>query len=121
VEPTFCTLMPWDVELNIRLAFMALANFLALLVSEAAGELKTNLAGNLLLLVDWEVDKRIVLGADQEGDGRLVEATPLAIPLLDAVQRALARQVEHEEDGNRVVADQRQHVDELALPAQVPD
>ena len=57
--------MPWDVELNIRLAFMALANFLALTVSKAAGEPRTNLAGNLLLLVDWEVDKRIVLGADQ--------------------------------------------------------
>lgn len=63
----------------------------------------------------------VVLGADQDGDGRLVESAPLAIPLLDAVERALARQVKHEEDGDGVVTHQRQHVDKLALATQVPD
>lgn len=71
--------------------------------------------------MDGKVDKVVVLGADQDGDSRLVESAPLAIPLLDAVESALARQVKHEEDGDGVVAHQRQHVDKLALAAQVPD
>ncbi len=62
----------------------------------------------------------VVFGANEKRNGRLVEAAPLPVPLLDRVQRALARQVEHEEDGHGVVAHERQHVDELALAAQVP-
>ena len=62
----------------------------------------------------------VVLCADEDGDGRLVEAAALAVPLLDAVESALARQVEHEEDGDGVVADEWQHVDKLALAAEVP-
>lgn len=63
----------------------------------------------------------IVFCAYQDGNGRLVESSPLAIPLLDAVQRALAGQVEHEEDGHGVVTHERQHIDELALAAKIPD
>jgi hypothetical protein len=46
----------------------------------------------------------------------LVEPARLSIPLLDRVECRLARKIEHEEDGNGVVADQGQHVDKLALP-----
>lgn len=81
----------------------------------------TYLIGNLLLVLDWKVDKVVVLCADQDGNCRLVESAALAIPLLDAVERALARQVKHEEDSDCVIAHQRQHVDKLALAAQVPD
>lgn len=63
----------------------------------------------------------VVLCADEEGDGGLVEASPLPVPLLDGVEGALAGQVEHEEDGDGVVADERQHVDKLALASEVPD
>ena len=63
----------------------------------------------------------IVFGADQKRDGGLVEASALAIPLLDAVQRALPRQIEHEEDGHCVIADERQHVDELSLSTKIPN
>lgn len=51
----------------------------------------------------------------------LVEAPRLAVPFFDGVQRRLARKVEHEEDGDGVVAHEREHVDEFTLPAQVPD
>ena len=63
----------------------------------------------------------VVLGPHQERYGSLVETPALPVPLLYAVQRALARQVEHEQDGDGVVTHERQHVDELALPAEVPD
>lgn len=63
----------------------------------------------------------IVLCAYKDGNGRLVESSPLAVPFLDAVQRALAGQVEHEEDGYSIVAHERQHIDELALTAKIPD
>lgn len=63
----------------------------------------------------------IVLCAYEDGNGRLVESSPLAIPLLDAVQRALAGQVEHEQDGHGIVTHERQHIDELALAAKIPD
>jgi hypothetical protein len=81
----------------------------------------TYLIRNLLLLFAWKVDKVVVLCADEEGNGRLVEAAPLAIPLLDGVEGALARQIKHEEDGDGVVADEGQHVDKLALAAEIPD
>jgi hypothetical protein len=63
----------------------------------------------------------IVLGTDQERDCSLVEAAPLAVPLFDRVQCALPGQVEHEEYGHGIVADQRQHVHELALATKIPD
>ena len=63
----------------------------------------------------------VVLCADQDRNSRLVEATTLAVPLLDAVQSTFPRQVEHEQDGDSIVADERQHIHELALSAQIPD
>lgn len=81
----------------------------------------TYLVRNLLLIFARKVDKVVVLGADQDGNGRLVEAPTLAVPLLDAVERALACQVKHEQDGHGVVAHQRQHVDKLALATQIPN
>jgi len=106
---------------------------------------QTYLSSDLLLLVLREGAVRVVLCADEEGDRRLrthgqqvsvterrdstartrtthlVEAPRLAVPLLYRVERALARQVKHEEDGDGVVADERQHRDELALAAEIPD
>lgn len=45
----------------------------------------------------------------------LVEASCLSVPLLDTVESRLAREIEHEQDRNCVIADQRQHVDKLPL------
>lgn len=63
------------------------------------------LGRDLLLFLLWKIDEVVVLGPDQEGDGRLVEPTPLPIPFLDGVQCAFARQIEHEQDRYCVVAD----------------
>lgn len=63
----------------------------------------------------------VVLGSDQERDGCLVEAASLSVPFFDAVEGGFPREVEHEEDGDGVVADERQHVDEFALAAEIPD
>lgn len=63
----------------------------------------------------------VVFGADQKGDGGLIEAACLAIPLLDRVERGFARQVKHEQDGDGVVAYERKHVDEFALASEIPD
>ena len=81
----------------------------------------SGLQADLLLLLAREIDEMVVLGADEEGDGGFVEAPALAVPLFDAVEGGLAREVEHEEDGDGVVADEGEHVDEFSLPAQVPD
>lgn len=62
----------------------------------------------------------VVLCANQEGDCRLVETAALPVPLLDAVQGALSCEVEHEEDGDCVVADEGQHIDKLALASEIP-
>lgn len=50
----------------------------------------------LLLLFTRQIHEMVILGSDQNWDGRLVEAPSLAIPFLDAVQCALACQIEHE-------------------------
>ena len=63
----------------------------------------------------------VVLGSNQERDGGLVEAAALSVPLFDAVEGGFAREIEHEEDGDCVVADEGQHVDEFALSTQIPD
>lgn len=81
----------------------------------------THLVGNFLLILDGKVDKMIVFRADENRDGRLVEASALSVPFLDAVEGALSRQVKHEENGDGVVADQRQHIDKLSLAAQIPN
>lgn len=79
------------------------------------------LHANLLLFLLGEIDKVIVLGTDKERDSRLVETSSLPIPLLDGIEGALAGQIEHEEDGDSIVADEGQHVDKLALTAKIPD
>jgi hypothetical protein len=81
----------------------------------------TYLVRNLFLFLARKVDKVIVLCADQEGYRCLIEASSLAVPLLDRVQRALPCQVEHEEYGHSIITDQRQHVYELALATEIPD
>ena len=63
----------------------------------------------------------VILGADEERDGCLVEAAALPVPFLDAVKCRFAREVEHEQDGYCVIAYERKHVDEFALSAQIPD
>lgn len=75
----------------------------------------------LLLLLAREVDKVVVLCADQKRDGSLVETASLSVPLLDGIQCAFSRQVEHEEYGNSIVANQRQHVHEFTLTTQIPN
>lgn len=82
---------------------------------------ETYLDGNLLLVLARKVHKMVVFGSDQERNSRFVKATSLAVPLLDGVEGALAREVEHKEDRHRVVAYEGKHVDEFALPTQVPD
>lgn len=79
------------------------------------------LLADLLLLFAREIDEMVVLCANEERDGGLVEAAALSVPLFDAVEGGFAGQVEHEEDGDGVVANEGEHVDEFALPAQVPD
>lgn len=76
---------------------------------------------NLLLLLLRKVNKMIILRAHQKRNSRLIEPPPLPIPLLDTIQRALPRQVKHEQYRHRIIAHQRQHIHKLALPAQVPD
>lgn len=58
----------------------------------------------LFLLFSWKVDEMVVLGAYKERDGGFVKTSALPIPLLDAIQGALPCEVEHEEDGNSIVA-----------------
>jgi hypothetical protein len=108
----------------MRLAFIARANRLAwmLLVSDVGlfGHI-SYLIRNLLLLFPGEVDKVIVLCADQKRDCSLVETSSLPVPFLDGVQCAFACQVKHEEYCNSIVADQWQHVDEFTLTTQIPN
>ena len=80
-----------------------------------------SLSRDFLLILSREVDEMVVLGTDEEGDRRLVEATALPVPLLDGVEGAFPRQVEHKQDGDGVVADKWQHVDEFTLAAKIPD
>lgn len=63
----------------------------------------------------------IILCPDKEWDGSLVETSALSIPFFDGVEGGFAGQVEHEEDGDGVVAYERKHVDEFALAAEIPD
>jgi len=81
----------------------------------------TSLCADLLLIFSWKVDEVVIFGANQKRYGSLVEAPSLSVPLFDAVQCAFSSQVEHEEDGNSIVADQREHVDKLSLTTKIPD
>jgi hypothetical protein len=58
--------------------------------------LMTYLIRNLFLLLAWKIDEVVILCANQERDGGLVEASPLTVPFLNGVERALASQIEHE-------------------------
>ncbi len=63
----------------------------------------------------------VVLRSDEERNSSLVKTSSLPIPLLNRIEGTLAGEVEHEEDGNSVVTNQWQHVDELPLTAEIPD
>lgn len=63
----------------------------------------------------------IVLGSDQERNRSLIETSSLPVPFFDRIECAFPCEIEHEEDGNGIVADEGQHVDELPLPTQIPD
>jgi len=76
---------------------------------------------DLFLLFSGEVNKVVVFGTDKEWDSGLVESATLPVPLLDRIKGTFARKVEHEEYGDGIIADQGQHVDELALASQIPD
>lgn len=76
---------------------------------------------DFLLLFAREVDEMVVFGADEERDGGLVEASALSVPFFDAVECGFACEIEHEEDGDGVVAHEWQHVDEFSLASQIPD
>lgn len=47
----------------------------------------------------------IILRADEERNGSLIKAATLAIPFLDRIEGALACEIEHEQNGNCIVAD----------------
>ena len=79
------------------------------------------LQGDFFLLFLGEIDEVVIFRSYQERDGGLVEAAALTVPFLDGVECRFAGQVKHEEDGDGVVADQWQHVDEFALSTQIPD
>lgn len=81
----------------------------------------TYLDRDFFLVLPGKVDELIIFGADKERNGCLVEPATLAIPFLDRIQRTLPGQIEHEEDGDGVIANKRKHVHEFSLPTQVPD
>jgi hypothetical protein len=62
----------------------------------------------------------IVFRANQERYRSLVKSSALSVPLFNTVQRRLACEIEHEEDGHGIVANEGKHVDEFSLPAKVP-
>lgn len=62
----------------------------------------------------------IVLGANKNRNRSFVEPPSLAVPLLDAIECAFPRQIEHEQDSYRIVANKWQHVDEFSLAAKIP-
>lgn len=76
---------------------------------------------DFFLVFSWEVDEVIIFCANKERNSSLVEASTLSVPLFDAVQGGFPGQVEHEEDSDGIVADERQHVDELALATKIPN
>ena len=79
------------------------------------------LCADLLLILSGEVDEMIIFGANQERNGGFVEASSLPIPLFDAVECTLPCEIEHEENCNSIIADQRKHVDKFSLATQIPD
>lgn len=49
-----------------------------------------------------------------------VEASSLTIPLFNAVECCFACEIKHEQDGNRIITDERQHRDEFPLATEIP-
>lgn len=76
---------------------------------------------DFFLVLAREVDEMVVLGTNKERNGCFVETPALAIPFLDGVQSAFAGEIKHKEDRNGVIADEWQHIDELALATKIPD
>jgi hypothetical protein len=65
------------------------------------------LIADFFLILSWEIDKVIVFGADKKRDGSLIKASTLSIPLFDTVEGGFPGQIEHEENGDSIVADKR--------------
>jgi hypothetical protein len=80
----------------------------------------TYLSADFFLVFSREIDKMVIFGSNQEWYSGLVKAPSLSIPFFDAVERGLSCQVEHKKDRHGIVANERKHVDELALSTQVP-
>lgn len=76
---------------------------------------------DLLLILAGEVDEMVILRANKKWNSRFVEAPTLAIPFLDGVQSAFAGKIKHEKDCNGIIADEWQHINELALATKIPD
>jgi hypothetical protein len=102
---------------------------------------------HLILFIPRKRRKLIILGPNQNRDGRLPTSPPsipqhtlsasiptrahalndsgtdlvkppsLSVPLFDTIQGRLACQVKHEQDGHCVVRDEREHGDEFSLAA----
>lgn len=73
------------------------------------------------MIFPGKVDKMVVFCANEKGNRRLIESTTLTVPFLDRVQCALPREIKHEQNSNRVITNQRKHINKLALSAQIPD
>ena len=80
----------------------------------------SSLIAYLLLIFLGKIHKVVILRPNEEGNGSLVETTTLSVPFFDAVKCRLASQVEHEKNGDGVIAHKGKHVHELALPAEIP-
>ena len=63
----------------------------------------------------------IIFCSNQKRNGSLVEASSLPIPFFNGVEGALSCEVEHKQNSDGVIAHQGQHIDELALAAEIPD
>jgi hypothetical protein len=80
-----------------------------------------DLGADLFLIFSGKVDKVVIFSANKEWNGCLVEASSLSIPLFDAIKGALPSQIEHEQDGHGIIADEGQHVDKFSLTSKIPD
>lgn len=75
---------------------------------------------DFFLVFSRKVDKSVEFGTNQKRYGGLVESAPLSVPLLDRVECAFSCKVEHEENGDSIIADEWQHVNEFALTTKIP-
>lgn len=121
----FWTLILWLVLLKMRLARIAFAKRRAWEISQLedldSRHARGYLIADLFLIFSWEIDKVVIFGADEERDGSLIKSSTLSVPLFDTVEGGFPSQVEHEEDGDGIVADERQHVDEFPLTTEIPN